>query len=98
MTDTNIHDLAKELDGEDMIGFTRSFVGDIRSGLEEISSPRYDWIEDLAKQEWSEYLLLEWAVQRLVAISLLLYVVFMAKFQLLSREITLSLHGGTNLG
>ena len=58
MTDTNIHDLAKELDGEDMIGFTRSFVGDIRSGLEEISSPRYDWIEDLAKQEWSGVLAL----------------------------------------
>ena len=39
---------------------------------------------------------MEWAVQQLVAISLVLYVVFMAKFRC-CPESTLSLHGGTNL-
>ena len=58
MPEININDLAKELDGEDMIGFTRSFVRDIRSGLEEISSARYDWIDTLAKQDWSGVLAL----------------------------------------
>ena len=39
--------LATALDKEDMIGFTRSFVNDIRKGREAVNRELLPWLEDL---------------------------------------------------
>lgn len=49
----DILELAKILDSEDMIGFTRAFVKDFQKGLEHVNLERFPWIEDIAKQKWN---------------------------------------------
>lgn len=49
----DIVELAKILDTEDMIGFTRAFVDDINRGLEHVNLERFPWIEEIAKQKWN---------------------------------------------
>ena len=38
MADINLSDLAKTLDTEDMIGFTRAFVEDFKVGLQSVNT------------------------------------------------------------
>ena len=52
MADIDLNELAKTLDTEDMIGFTRAFVDDITNGLHAVNSERYPWIDELAKTQW----------------------------------------------
>ena len=52
MADIDLNELAKTLDTEDMIGFTRAFVDDITNGLNAVNSERYPWIDELAKTQW----------------------------------------------
>ncbi len=49
----DILELAKILDSEDMIGFTRAFVNDLQKGLEHVNLERFPWIEEIAKQKWN---------------------------------------------
>ena len=49
----DILELAKILDTEDMIGFTRAFVKDFQKGLEHVNLERFPWIDEIAKQKWS---------------------------------------------
>ena len=53
----DILELAKILDTEDMIGFTRAFVKDFQKGLEHVNLERFPWIEEIAKQKWSGIIL-----------------------------------------
>ncbi|HII23930.1 MAG TPA: hypothetical protein HA359_06710, partial [Candidatus Poseidoniaceae archaeon] len=47
MADINLTELASSLDSEDMIGFTRAFVEDIRIGLRNVTMERYPWMEEI---------------------------------------------------
>ena len=49
----DILELAKILDTEDMIGFTRAFVKDFQKGLEHVNLERFPWIDEIVKQKWS---------------------------------------------
>ena len=50
----DIIELAKMLDTEDMIGFTRKFVDDFEKGIQSISIERFPWIEDISNQKWKK--------------------------------------------
>ena len=52
MADIDLRELATELDTEDMIGFTRLFVEDIRRGLSIVNLERYPWMEEIGNTEW----------------------------------------------
>jgi len=52
MADINFSELATSLDSEDMIGFTRAFVEDIRKGLRSVNQERYPWMEEIGNTEW----------------------------------------------
>ena len=52
MADINLSDLAKTLDTEDMIGFTRAFVEDFKVGLQSVNTERYPWIEEISNGKW----------------------------------------------
>ena len=43
MADIDLRELATTLDTEDMIGFTRLFVEDIRGGFRSVNLERYPW-------------------------------------------------------
>ena len=58
MADFDINQIASTLDSEDMIGFTRAFVEDIRRGLNAVNLDRYPWIEEIANGEWQGVLAL----------------------------------------
>ena len=49
----DIVELAKMLDSEDMIGFTRKFVDDFEKGLQSVNIELFPWIEDIANQNWN---------------------------------------------
>ena len=50
---SNIIDLAKMLDTEDMIGFTRKFVDDFENGIRCVNIDRFPWLENIANQNWN---------------------------------------------
>lgn len=52
MADVNFTELAASLDSEDMIGFTRAFVEDIKRGLNNVTTERYPWMEELGNRQW----------------------------------------------
>ena len=52
MADVNLIELATTLDSEDMIGFTRAFVDDIKKGLRGVNLERFPWIEEIGNREW----------------------------------------------
>ena len=52
MADVNLIELAATLDSEDMIGFTRAFVDDIKNGLQGVNLERFPWIEEIGSKEW----------------------------------------------
>ena len=58
MADFDINQIASTLDSEDMIGFTRSFVEDIRKGLNAVNIDRYPWIEEISSGQWQGVLAL----------------------------------------
>ena len=58
MADINLSELATTLDSEDMIGFTRVFVEDIRRGFNNVTSERYPWMEEIGNTEWKGVLAL----------------------------------------
>lgn len=58
MADNDIKTLASSLDSEDMIGFTRAFVEDLRKGLRDVNQERYPWIEELSNGDWNGVLAL----------------------------------------
>jgi len=58
MADINLTELASSLDSEDMIGFTRAFVEDIRMGLRNVTMERYPWMEEIGNTEWKGVLAL----------------------------------------
>ena len=58
MADINLTELASSLDSEDMIGFTRAFVEDIRIGLRNVTMERYPWMEEIGNTEWKGVLAL----------------------------------------
>ena len=58
MADTNLSELATTLDSEDMIGFTRVFVEDIRRGFSNVTLERYPWMEEIGNTEWKGVLAL----------------------------------------
>ena len=58
MADFDINKIASTLDSEDMIGFTRSFVEDIRKGLNAVNIDRYPWIEEISNGQWQGVCLL----------------------------------------
>jgi len=49
----DIISLAEKLDTQDLIGLTRSFVSDLRKGLDYVDSKRFPWIEEVAARKWS---------------------------------------------
>ena len=51
-------DLAKALDNEGMIGYTRAFVDDLRQGLAHATTERFPWIETLSRKKWNGVLCL----------------------------------------
>ena len=69
MADIDLNELAKTLDTEDMIGFTRAFVDDINNGLHAVNSERYPWIDELAKPSGKGLSPLVWVVQPQAEIS-----------------------------
>lgn len=58
MADIDLHELATTLDTEDMIGFTRLFVEDIRGGFRSVNLERYPWMEEIGNTEWKGVLAL----------------------------------------
>lgn len=50
---SNIIELAKMLDTEDMIGFTRKFVDDFENGIRCVNIDRFPWLENIANQNWN---------------------------------------------
>jgi len=54
----SIVDLAGSLDNEGMIGFTRSFVEDIRKGLAAVNVRLLPWLENIRSQKWNGALFL----------------------------------------
>ena len=58
MADIDLCELATELDTEDMIGFTRLFVEDIRRGLSNVNLERYPWMEEIGNTDWKGVLAL----------------------------------------
>ncbi|MEC7228734.1 MAG: hypothetical protein VXV95_01635, partial [Candidatus Thermoplasmatota archaeon] len=52
MADVNIVDLAATLDSEDMIGFTRSFIDDIKKGFRSVNPDRFPWMEEIGSKKW----------------------------------------------
>ena len=58
MADINLSELATTLDSEDMIGFTRVFVEDIRRGFSNVTLERYPWMEEIGNTEWKGVLAL----------------------------------------
>ena len=53
-----IVELAEALDGEGMIGFTRSFVEDIRKGLAAVNVKLMPWLEHIGSKKWNGALFL----------------------------------------
>lgn len=49
----DIVELAKILDTGDIIGFTRSFVDDLKKGFEHVNLERFPWIEEVSKKKWA---------------------------------------------
>ena len=45
-------DLAKALDNEGMIGFTRAFVDDLQKGLAHATPEHFPWMNKIAKSKW----------------------------------------------
>jgi len=45
-------DLAKALDNEGMIGFTRAFVDDLQKGLAHATPEHFPWMNGIAKSKW----------------------------------------------
>ena len=58
MADINLNELATVLDSEDMIGFTRVFVEDIRKGFRNVTLERYPWMEEIGNTDWQGVLAL----------------------------------------
>ena len=58
MADFDLNQIASTLDSEDMIGFTRAFVEDIRRGLNAVNVDRYPWIEEIGNGQWQGILAL----------------------------------------
>ena len=58
MADFDINQIASALDSEDMIGFTRAFVEDIRKGFNAVNVDRYPWIEEIGNGQWQGVLAL----------------------------------------
>ena len=58
MADIDLRELATTLDTEDMIGFTRLFVEDIRGGFRSVNLERYPWMEEIGNTEWKGVLAL----------------------------------------
>lgn len=46
-------DLAHRYDSEDIIGFIRSFVSDLRSGFDAVNTERFPWLTTLRQAPWS---------------------------------------------
>ena len=46
-------DLAHRYDSEDIIGFIRSFVNDLRSGFDAVNTERFPWLTTLRQAPWS---------------------------------------------
>ena len=51
-------DLAKALDKEGMVGFTRSFVDDLEKGLAHATPELFPWMNDIANTQWEGILCL----------------------------------------
>ena len=51
-------DLAKALDNEGMVGFTRAFVEDLEKGLAHATPELFPWMETIANQQWDGILCL----------------------------------------
>ena len=68
MADIDLNELATTLDSEDMIGFTRVFVEDIRKGFRNVNLERYPWME-VAIMNGKAFWHSAWEALLLVAIS-----------------------------
>ena len=58
MPGQDVHTLAETLDSDNMIGFTRKFVHDIRIGFRDVTVERYPWIKELGNNDWTGILAL----------------------------------------
>ena len=57
-TVASIIELAESLDNQGMIGFTRSFVDDIRKGLTSVNTELMPWLEEIRSTKWQGALFL----------------------------------------
>ena len=51
-------DLVEQLDSEDVCGFIRTFVDDLRGGYEAVNPERFPWLNDLRRAPWGGVLCL----------------------------------------
>src|SRR6056300_1555970 len=51
-------DLAQRLDTQNMVGFVRHFVADLRAGFSAVNASRFPWLDELKNAPWSGVLCL----------------------------------------
>ena len=51
-------DLAKALDNEGMVNYTRAFVGDLRGGIAHATTEHFPWMKEIGQTKWSGILCL----------------------------------------
>ena len=90
--------LALMHDSEDMIGLTRSFVNDIRTGFSMLNNGLIPWLDEVSKQPWKGVLCLGMGGSAAGVIFFHLFVIGMVAFQSELQEDMNYQTGGMNIG